>query len=327
MKIRQLEAFLAVVESGGIRAAGRAIHVSQSAVARAIAQLEEDYHCVFFVRSTNGRCELTPEGRAFLPYATSIVEELERAQEAIAQMNGGGNGTVRAAISPFIPGEVTIKGLRLFRSRYRRVNLEIRDGIYSSVMPMLNSSLIDFAITLITDNLIWPDDSIRTKTLFKVKQGLIANHRHPIFKSSNPQDVARYEMIISAGSQEAARQRVGETFVKKGLAWPVNITVCDALLHDQLLKAPNSEVIGVAPYSLQSMSERDASGEAILKIIDFGKAPGSSMLALPPLSATYLVKNNVPITPAAQYLADCMLFAIKEWVKANPSLFTEVCED
>lgn len=326
MKIRQIEAFLAVVKHGGIRAAARAIHVSPSAVARAIAQLEENFHCVLFVRSTNGRCEMTPEGRTFLPYATSVVEELERADEAIAQMNGGDDGTVRAAISPFIPGEVISRGLRLFRSRYRRVNLELRDGIYSSVMTHLNASLIDFAITLITDNIAWPDDSIRTKTIFKVKQGLIANRHHPIFKSSNPQDVARYEMLISAGSLDAARQRVGETFVKKGLAWPVNITVCDALLHDLLLKAKNSEVICVAPYTLQSMSERDETDEPILKIIDFKGNPAASMLALPPLSATWLAKSNLPITPASQYFADCLFFAIKEWVKENPSLFAEVCE-
>ena len=84
MNVRQIQAFLAIVNYGGIRAAGRAIHLSPSAITRAVSQLEEELQCVLLIRGNNGSGELTEEGKAFYPYAASIVDELAQAQDAIA---------------------------------------------------------------------------------------------------------------------------------------------------------------------------------------------------------------------------------------------------
>ena len=321
MNVRQIQAFLAIVNYGGIRAAGRAIHLSPSAITRSVSQLEEELQCVLFLRGNSGSGELTEEGKAFFPYAASIVDDLSRAQDVIAQMHGDDKGCVRFAISPFLPESVLTKAHHLFRSRFQKVKLEVRDGLYAHCMPAMKAGTIDFAITLITDNLVWPNESYVVKRLFSVRQGLVANKNHPIHQSSNPLDVSCYEWLVTAGSLENAANRIGETFVKKGLAWPVNIVVCDLHQHDQLLRDPNSTVIGVAPLTLQNLKEEDKS---LFKEIDFGRHPLASMLKLPNLIGTYVARSNVPLTPAAQYFADCLLFSIEEWRKANPSIFDEV---
>ncbi len=323
MNVRQIQAFLAIVNYGGIRAAGRAIHLSPSAITRAVSQLEEELQCVLFIRGNNGSGELTEEGKAFYPYAASIVDELAQAQDAIAQMHGGDTGSVRFAVSPFLPSDVLTKALHLFRSRFHKVRLEIRDGLYGHCMPAMQAGALDFAVTLITDNLVWPNDNFSVKRLFSVRQGLIANRSHPIHQSQNPLDVSRYEWIITADSLENAANRIGETFVKKGLAWPVNIIVCDLYQHDQLLRNPESQVIGVAPYSLQALMEED---RRLLKQVDFGDHPLASMLKLPDLIGAFVARSNVPLTPAAQYFADCLLFAIETWRKANPAIFADAVD-
>ena len=320
MNVRQIQAFLAVVNYGGIRAAGRAIHLSPSAITRLVSQLEEELQCVLLIRGTNGSGELTAEGKAFFPYAASIVDELSRAQETIAQMNGSDTGTVRFSVSPFLPRSVLTKALHLFRSRFKHVKLEVRDGLYGHCMPAMQAGRIDFAITLITDNLVWPNDSFSVKRLFNVQQGLIAHKNHPIHRSRNPLDVSRYEWLITADKYENARNRIGETFVKKGVPWPVNILICDLDQHDQLLRDPNSTVIGVAPFSLQMEKEED---KDVLKRVDFGNHPLASMLRLPDLIGTFVTRSSVPLTPAAQYLADCLLFTIGEWKKTNPAVFSD----
>ncbi len=318
MNVRQIQAFLAIINYGGIRAAGRAIHLSPSAITRSVAQLEEELHCVLLIRGNSGSGELTAEGKAFLPYATSIMEELSRAQETISQMNGGDVGTVRAAVSPFLPSHVVSKAFHLFRSRFKRVNLEIRDGLYAHALPALQAGRIDFAVTLITDTLVWPNDNFAVKRLFNVRQGLIAHKDHPIHKSKNPLDVSRYEWLITADNLEDAKNRIGETFVKKGVPWPTNITVCDLEQHDQLLRDPSSDVIGVAPLTLQEEREEK---KGILKLVRFEESPLEKLLMLPDLIGAYLTRSSIPLTPAGQYFADCLLYSIASWQKENPELF------
>lgn len=50
------------------------------------------------------------------------------------------------------------------------------------------------------------------------------------------------------------------------------------------------------------------------------------MLKLPNLIGAYVARSNVPLTPAAQYFADCLLFAIETWRKANPAIFADAVD-
>lgn len=54
MKIRQIEVFLAVAETGGVRRAANRLCITQSAVAKAISQLEAELGCPLFDRSALG---------------------------------------------------------------------------------------------------------------------------------------------------------------------------------------------------------------------------------------------------------------------------------
>lgn len=68
MDLRQLEYFVAVVEEGGYRKASPRIFVAQSAISRALQQLERDLGAELFKREFNG-VELTDAGRALLRHA------------------------------------------------------------------------------------------------------------------------------------------------------------------------------------------------------------------------------------------------------------------
>src|SRR5260221_9970694 len=65
MRLSQIRNFLAVVESGGIRAAARKLGVSQPAITRSVRRLETDLHARLLQRTPTG-VVLTKPGRAFL---------------------------------------------------------------------------------------------------------------------------------------------------------------------------------------------------------------------------------------------------------------------
>lgn len=74
--------FLTVIAAGNFRNAASRLFVTQSTVSARIAALEEQLGCSLFVRNKAGTA-LTPAGRTFQPYATTLVRTVERARQDI----------------------------------------------------------------------------------------------------------------------------------------------------------------------------------------------------------------------------------------------------
>ena len=78
--------FLAVAETGGFRAAAQRVGLSQPAVTQHIRKLERWLRAELIDRGNAGSV-LTPQGRAFLPYAEILVRTSERAQAMFEKKN------------------------------------------------------------------------------------------------------------------------------------------------------------------------------------------------------------------------------------------------
>lgn len=76
MKLRHLQAFLAVAQGGTISAAARARNVSQPALSKTIAELEALLGARLFER-TGRRAVLTPAGESFRAHALAALQSLE----------------------------------------------------------------------------------------------------------------------------------------------------------------------------------------------------------------------------------------------------------
>jgi DNA-binding transcriptional LysR family regulator len=78
---RHLEAFVAIADAGSISAAAQAMHISQSAVSRTLAQLEALLGESLIERSTH-HLELSPAGVRFLGPARDAIQAIEQAVAA-----------------------------------------------------------------------------------------------------------------------------------------------------------------------------------------------------------------------------------------------------
>jgi DNA-binding transcriptional LysR family regulator len=128
MDLRQLEAFVAAAEEGGITRAADRLHVVQSAVSASLRRLEAELGTPLFVRRARG-VELTDAGRALLPHARAALGAAEAGREAVDAVRGGLRGVVRLGImqSQSPPGSrVSVPGvLRRFRDRHPGVELRV----------------------------------------------------------------------------------------------------------------------------------------------------------------------------------------------------------
>ena len=77
MKLRQLEAIRAVMASGTTTHAAELMGLTQSAVSRLVAQLEEELGLSIFDRR-HGRLQITPEGQQFYDVAKKVLAGIDQ---------------------------------------------------------------------------------------------------------------------------------------------------------------------------------------------------------------------------------------------------------
>lgn len=99
------EAFAAVMTTGSLSAAARAMRVAQPTVRRQIEQLEEELGVVLFTRATNGLLP-TELARATMPYAESIAAGARAFVRALSAPASAERGTVRITCSDIVGAEV-----------------------------------------------------------------------------------------------------------------------------------------------------------------------------------------------------------------------------
>ena len=77
MTFQQLTYVVEISKCGSINKAAHKLFLSQSGISTAVRELEEELGIQFFVRSNRG-VEFTPEGKEFLSYAVSLLDQKQR---------------------------------------------------------------------------------------------------------------------------------------------------------------------------------------------------------------------------------------------------------
>lgn len=125
MDTSTLSAFLAVAEHGSFSQAAARLFLTQPAVSKRVAALEEELGLPLFERL--GRTVLLTEaGRALLPRARHIVEEMAASRRLIADLDAEVGGVLELVTSHHL-GLHRLPGiLRRFSRQYPKVELDLQ---------------------------------------------------------------------------------------------------------------------------------------------------------------------------------------------------------
>jgi DNA-binding transcriptional LysR family regulator len=97
MELRELSAFVAVVEEGGMSAASRRLHVSQSALSQTVSALERELGVTLLERTSSG-VRPTGAGTTLLVEARAVLARYHQAVRTMGKYGGGSSGVVRLGI-------------------------------------------------------------------------------------------------------------------------------------------------------------------------------------------------------------------------------------
>ncbi|MGV9360424.1 MULTISPECIES: LysR family transcriptional regulator [unclassified Amycolatopsis] len=105
MEIRELRAFVAVVEAGAMSKAARQLHVSQPALSQTITALERRLGVRLLVRTSTG-VQVTDAGTTLLGEARAVLARHDQALAAMARHTADGGGVLRVGVPLELPPEL-----------------------------------------------------------------------------------------------------------------------------------------------------------------------------------------------------------------------------
>jgi DNA-binding transcriptional LysR family regulator len=224
MRLNQIRFFLAVVESGGIRAAAKKLGVSPPAVTKGLRQLEAELHVALVERTQHGVVP-TPAGRVFVTRARVVQSELRKAEEEFAQYAGGPAGSVAFGVGPTTMVLVVPEALTQFRRQYLDASVRIVEGLSPAILPLVRDQTLDFALVLRPEGTL--ESGLRFRPLFRDDVVIAARKGHPL---RNERSLAG--LVGAQWATITARARMAtaldQAFASAGLAAPRSMTQCDS---------------------------------------------------------------------------------------------------
>ena len=145
MKIAQLRAFVSVVDHGSFSDAARMLGVSQPSVTMQLQALEAELGATLLDRRYR-RVDLTDEGRALLPHARRVLEEVERARDDVAELSETVSGRLTIAASS-TPGSYVIPALLgSFVEAYPQIGVSVISGDSTTVAEAVEAGDAHFGL-------------------------------------------------------------------------------------------------------------------------------------------------------------------------------------
>jgi DNA-binding transcriptional LysR family regulator len=211
-RLREMELFVRVVETGSFSAAARDLKVGQPGISKTIAGLEERLGVGLLVRSTR-QLSPTEAGVAFYERALRAIAEANEADAAAQGAGGGLEGRLR------ICSPVT----------FARLHLVPKLGAFLDAHPKLRLELVmdDRLIDLVAENIdaalrlgTLTDSSLRARKLAQADRLVVATPGYLAKRGvpSSPTDLLEHDGIIygqSSGGQEwVFRRGTSETSIR-----------------------------------------------------------------------------------------------------------------
>lgn len=145
LKLRQLQLLVAIGEHGNLHRAAEAVHISQPAASKLLAQVEEAVGASLFERLPRG-LRPTAAGDALLRRAGNIVAELSAAGEELAALASGRGGRVRlGSIVGAVPGLISATAVSLHRASDRTA-LSLVLGTSGTLLAALRERRLDLVV-------------------------------------------------------------------------------------------------------------------------------------------------------------------------------------
>lgn len=258
MNIPDLEAFIAVVETGSIGAAALRLHLTQPGVTRRVQSLEQAVGTPLLDRRSKPP-QLTTAGRAAYDQARRVVAAVRDMAMAL-EPDGEPNGDLRVGVTAALGDLALAEPVDRVRAAYPQLHLRASTGWSEQLIQAVRGGTLDAAAVLTLEGrrplAERSGESLRTD-----QAAVVAGHGFPLPDRVRLEDLAQIPWVLDHDGC-SFRRVVRETFAAHGRALVPGIVVGGAELQLSLI-ARGHGVGMVLPRMLERSAFRDS-----VRIID-----------------------------------------------------------
>ncbi|WP_327392386.1 LysR substrate-binding domain-containing protein [Streptomyces sp. NBC_01186] len=208
--LRQLAAYAAVARATSFTSAAAQLHVSQSSLSRAVADLERQLGTQLLERDTRN-VQLTAAGVEALRIAEQIVTAHRAGMKELSRFLLGESGTVAVATLPSVAAVLLPQVISGFRKQRPQVTVRLLDGLERSVLDRVLSGDADFAITTVGE----PSPQLEHRPLVRDRFVAVLPEAHPLAESGEVtwEELAR-EPFLAVGRDSSVRRLTDAAFAQ-----------------------------------------------------------------------------------------------------------------
>ena len=156
MDTQNLNAVLVVAETGSFSLAAEKLHLTQPAVSKRVALLEQQLGTDLFDR-IGRNISLTEAGGALLPHARAVQLELQAARQSVLDLSGEVAGQLRLATSHHIGLHRLPPVLSDFSKAYKAVQIDIDFMDSEQAYELVLQGKVELAIVNVSPDILRSD--------------------------------------------------------------------------------------------------------------------------------------------------------------------------
>ena len=301
MRLSQIRDFLAVVESGSIRAGARSLEVAQPTITKSVRSLEAELHAQLLQRTANG-VTLTAAGRAFFARARIVQAELRKAEEEVAQVAGAGEGSVALGIGPSSGVLILAEAVTRFREQFPRSRIRIVEALGHALWPLVRDETLDLAVSIKPDPKREP--ALKFRPLFRMEFAVVARKGHPLRNARSLAQLADADWLTLLPPPTSGAP-LDVIFSAAGLPGPRAVIECDS--HTSMITLlTSSDMLGtISGRLLTTPLVRDSLEEIAVAEM------------LPSLSVGIITRTDPPPTRSAVAMARAVTAAARRYARSR----------
>lgn len=178
--LRQFRYFIGVAETGSLAAASRMLNIAQSALTKAMVDLEDELGSRLFERGPKGMT-LTPQGHRFLASARKVlsaVADATRLQHAADDADAGPDGTLAVGVTSLVAGYYLSDLLSRYRRHCPAVDVRVTEESPRFLEHLLINGELDVAIMV--SNALGEPQALVAETLTRSPNRVWLSSNHPL---------------------------------------------------------------------------------------------------------------------------------------------------
>lgn len=218
LKIRHLHALVAIAEQGTLVRAADVLSVTQPAVSKTLAELEDIVAQRLFERTPKG-LKLTSAGRVLLRYAGSSLRAIREGLESIASERTVDAPAVLIGALPNVAATILPPALLRFAADFPHARITVRTGSNAQLIAALHQGVLDLVIGRLAEPTAM--QGLTFEHLYSEPLVLAVRPGHPLARRRRfgPALLSPYRMVLpDAGTR--IREAADRFFLASGTGLP-----------------------------------------------------------------------------------------------------------